>query len=149
MARPMMTPGGLALAPGTRLPPNWAKPGAVVDAANRIVRPEDLAFRVTKNRDTREHKEKAYAVTTRVGGMGATIVGAGVEWTEDLKDQARRLHEEEVKFARQRRAQEAERAAAKMQAWKDHIDRKIAAFKRNSVTMPDPAHSLNAERTFY
>jgi hypothetical protein len=144
----MMTPGGLALKAGTRLPEGWAKPGVTVDAANRVVRPEDMAFRVTQGRPD-AHKEKAYAVQTRVGGQGAVIVGAGVEWTEDLKDQARLLQEDAQKYKAQRAAQAEERAKAKMAVWMAHIDAKVQAFKRNPVTCPDPKHSINKEKRLY
>lgn len=145
----MMTPGGLALAPGTRLPDNWRRSGAVKNAANLVVSPADLQFKTYKNLDSREHKEKAFAVTTSLDGDAATFVGAGAEWTEDLKDNARRLHEDLVKHRAQYLALDEERAKAKMQAFKDHIDRKVAAYKANPVTMKDPGHSLNKERKVF
>jgi hypothetical protein len=149
VSNPMMTPGGLALKAGTRLPDGWARPGFQVDAANRIVRPEDMPFRTVQGRSRHQHKEKAYAVSTSVGGQDATIVGAGVEWTEDLKDQARLLQEEARRFASQRDAAFEERAKAKMQAMKDHIDRRVRMFKRNPVTCPDPKHSISKERMYF
>lgn len=143
----MLTPGGLALKAGTQLPDGWARPGVVVDAANRIVRPQDIGFKTVQGRG--HHDEKAYAVSTRIGGMDSTIVGAGVEWTEDLKDQARRLQEEAVQYRAQRRMQAAEREQAKLQQYKDYIDAKVMAFKRNPVTMPDPKHSISKEKTLW
>lgn len=142
--RAMMTPSGFTLPPGTRLPDNWARVGTV-DAGNRPV--ADLPFAAVSRPDL--HSEKAYAVSTSIGGEDATMVGAGVEWTEDLKDQARRLHEDAVKYQAERQAAYEGRAQAKMEAFRARIDAKLAHWKRNPVTAKDPKHTKPKERSLF
>lgn len=131
----LITPAGLVLAKGTRLPPKWQKTGQVKDAAGRVVY-NGKPISVMNVPGT--HREKAFGVATQLStGRQAFIIGGGEDYTEDLIEQAARMHEEVDQYIDQHKALAREKAEEQRQKQLMWLENKRRVFKANPVTMKE------------
>ena len=134
----MMTPAGLILGKGTRLPDNWKMTGGVKDYGGRTV----LEPTINVLGMAGSHVEKSYGVTTMLpNGQNVVIVSGGEDFTEDIKDQARRLHEEAKANAVADAQRHKEEAEAKRQQYLDFMQQKVDYHRKNPISFPDPGHT--------
>ncbi len=130
------TPGGFEIPPHAKLPESWAKVGTV-DAANRPIA-WDANMTVLHGPEGKYHPEKAVAVQAEVGGQPLTVIGGGLDYTEDLKELAARTIERREQEMLQARKGEEEAARLRFQK---HFESKLALHKANPRSFPDPGHT--------
>lgn len=81
--------------------------------------------------------------------LPTTIIAAGTEHKDELLELGERLREEQRETKETRRVIKAEKSKQMLERAAEHIDKKLTAYKQNSVTSPDPKHVLPKNKRLY